>query len=163
MTFSYRVTKTLSGYSCCFRQWRAHSHCQYLHGYDLSFKLHFAAQNLDHCHWVIDFGLLKDSAIEVNGQSLRDWFDFMFDHTTLVSDDDPKLKVFEDLAQQDLIQLHTIPHFSTEKLAEYILTTVKPAIIDYSDGRVHLIQVDVFEHDNNCASYCQIESHEERK
>ena len=38
----YKSTKIIDGFSTCFRQWKAtHSHCQYLHGYSISFKLIF--------------------------------------------------------------------------------------------------------------------------
>lgn len=40
----YRSTKTYghnAGLSCAFRQWKANSHCKYLHGYALSFKFVF--------------------------------------------------------------------------------------------------------------------------
>ena len=35
-------TKVFDGFSCCFRQWKATTtHCQYLHGYGVSFKVWF--------------------------------------------------------------------------------------------------------------------------
>ena len=41
MMNEYNSTKLFKGYST-FRQWRAkHSHCQYIHGYAMEFKVTF--------------------------------------------------------------------------------------------------------------------------
>ena len=58
----YRSTKTYGnevGLSCCFRQWRADSHCNKLHGYSLGFRFIFEAVTLDERNWVYDFGDCK--------------------------------------------------------------------------------------------------------
>ena len=35
----FTSTKVFDGFSCCFRQWKATTtHCQFLHGYGVSFK-----------------------------------------------------------------------------------------------------------------------------
>ena len=57
----YRVTKTYGnerGLSCAFRQWRADSHCNLIHGYSLGFRFVFEAAQLDDRNWVYDFGNL---------------------------------------------------------------------------------------------------------
>lgn len=68
------------GLSCTFRQWRADSHCRFLHGYALGFKFTFAANRLDERGWVVDFGGLK---------GLYDILERTFDHKLLVAADDP--------------------------------------------------------------------------
>ena len=81
----YRVTKTYGhemGLSTSFRQWRAESHCRFIHGYALSFKLTFEAPLLDKNNWVIDFGGLKE---------VKAWLISTFDHRMLVAADDPQL------------------------------------------------------------------------
>ena len=58
----YQSTKTYGndrGLSCCFRQWRADSHCNLLHGYSLGFRFVFEADTLDERNWVYDFGDCK--------------------------------------------------------------------------------------------------------
>ena len=41
----YVSIKIFDGYSTAFRQWRAtHSHCQYIHGYALKFKVWFEGE-----------------------------------------------------------------------------------------------------------------------
>ena len=68
-----------TGHSCAFRQHRADTHCNLIHGYALQFELQFGSSNLDFRNWVVDFGGLKD---------LKAWLKYMFDHTYLVADDD---------------------------------------------------------------------------
>ena len=47
------------GLSAAFRQWRAESHCRFMHGYSLEFGFVFGAHELDENNWVVDFGGLK--------------------------------------------------------------------------------------------------------
>ena len=56
---STKTYKTSKGLSCCFRQFKANSHCQYLHCYSLEISVEFEAKNLDERNWVVDFGGLK--------------------------------------------------------------------------------------------------------
>ena len=39
-----------------YRQWRADSHCNLIHGYALSFHFEFESEELDARNWVMDFG-----------------------------------------------------------------------------------------------------------
>jgi 6-pyruvoyltetrahydropterin/6-carboxytetrahydropterin synthase len=49
-------SKVFDGFSTCFRQWKAtDTHCRFLHGYGISFKIWFEG-GLDHRNWVWDFG-----------------------------------------------------------------------------------------------------------
>ena len=58
---SYQSTKIIELGSCAFRQWRAtHSHCRFLHGYQLKAKLWFSGSSLDEKNWIVDFGGLKE-------------------------------------------------------------------------------------------------------
>ena len=86
----YKSFKEFSGYSTAFRQWRADSHCSYIHGYALKFKVWFEG-DLDHCNWVVDFGCFKRNGI-------NDWMKEQFDHTMIVASDDPDLLLFQDMA-----------------------------------------------------------------
>ena len=53
---SYRSTKVFDGFSTVFRQWKAEgTHCRFLHGYGISFKVTFEGE-LDNRNWVWDFG-----------------------------------------------------------------------------------------------------------
>ena len=52
----FQSTKLFDGYSTCFRQWQAEgTHCKFLHGYAVSFRVWFEG-DLDHRNWVFDVG-----------------------------------------------------------------------------------------------------------
>jgi 6-pyruvoyltetrahydropterin/6-carboxytetrahydropterin synthase len=149
----YRVEKLLDGYSTCFRQWQVeHSHCKYLHGYALQFKLYFESSNLDNYGWVWDFGWLKNSKYKIDKMTAANWFDYMFDHTVLIAKDDPSLCEFERLHQLNLIQLRILNGVSCEQVAAFILHKIGNLIDSFTNGKVKLIRVDVMEHQKNCAS-----------
>ena len=151
---TYKVEKRLDGYSICFRQWQAtHSHCQFLHGYSISFKLHFEADELDQHNWVWDFGWLNNDAYQIDGMSAKQWFTYMFDHTTIVSEDDPNLNDFKLLAEKGIVQLRVIPKQSCERMAEFVFEKISKLVSEFSKHKAKLKRVDVFEHDRNCAAY----------
>ena len=105
----YNSTKLFKGYSTAFRQWRAkHSHCQFLHGYAMEFKVTFTG-NLDQLNWVCDFGSFKRNGI-------KEHLSYMFDHTTVVAKDDPQLEFFKQLSYKNLIQLRVINDVGCEKI-----------------------------------------------
>ena len=84
----YTSIKIFDGYSTAFRQWKAtHSHCQYIHGYALKFKVWFIGE-IDEKNWVCDFGCFKRNGIK---QELAN----QFDHTTVVAIDDPHMEMFK--------------------------------------------------------------------
>lgn len=85
---SYQSTKIIELGSCAFRQWRADSHCKFIHGYRLISKFWFGCDRLDDRNWVVDFGGLKE---------LKQVLEKQFDHTFCVSADDPQLEMFKQL------------------------------------------------------------------
>lgn len=149
----YKVSKSISGFSTCFRQWRSTSHCQFLHGYALSFTLHFETCQLDGNDWVIDFAFMKDSSLQIDNMTISNWFSHQFDHTTLIAKDDPHLEHFKTLEAQKLIQLRIMENISTEKFSEYIYHKLAPFISNKTKQMTQLVQVDTHEHERNTASY----------
>ena len=142
---AYYSTKTYGherGLSCCFRQWRADSHCNMMHGYALAFSFKFEAATLDHNNWVVDFGGLK---------WLKAWLENQFDHTTLVAQDDPEMETFRMLHDKKLIDMRVIPGVGCEKTAEYVFDHVASQIDSLYAGRVKLSSVEVREHPGNSA------------
>ena len=141
---TYEVKKTFGhneGLSCCFRQWRADSHCNLLHGYALGISFIFKSKSLDSRNWVVDFGGFKDIK-----KFLHEWFD----HTTLIAKDDPELKTFQQLNDKNLINLKIIDDVGCEKFAEFIfkeLVKISPMC------EVFLSSVAVREHMGNSAIY----------
>lgn len=143
----YRVTKNyghMEGLSCCFRQWRAQSHCNTLHGYSLSVKIHIDTKELDEKNWVFDFGSFKYIKHELHK---------MFDHTTLIAEDDPELDTFKKLAEKKLIDLRVIKDVGCEKFAEFIFNAFNLYIIKDSNNRAFISSVTVSEHEGNSATY----------
>ncbi|WP_116964539.1 6-pyruvoyl trahydropterin synthase family protein [Fastidiosibacter lacustris] len=146
----YRIEKCLDGFSTCFRQWNAiHSHCRFLHGYAISFRLHFKANQLDQHNWVWDFGWLKDKQFLIDGMTTKEWFHYMFDHTIVLSEKDPALSTFKALEEQGLIQLRTLPYFSCEGIAEFVLNKLGSMVLTHSNNRAQLYRVDVMENNKN--------------
>lgn len=145
---TYKSTKTYGhelGLSCCFRQWRAESHCRLLHGYALSIRLVFEAEELDVRNWVVDFGSLK---------SLKQMFVDTFDHKLLVAEDDPDKDDICALAGMGIADVIVVPAVGCEKFAEYVFGATEVWL--QSNGytpRVKLISAEVCEHGANSAIY----------
>ena len=59
---------TNEDYLRAFRQWRADSHCKFLHGYSFEFEFEFGAHELDERNWVVDFGGLKELESDGSGR-----------------------------------------------------------------------------------------------
>ena len=151
----YRSTKVFDGFSCCFRQWKATTtHCQFLHGYGVSFKVWFEG-DLDHRNWVWDFGGMKRAKTLIDGMQPKEWMDTMFDHTVIVAIDDPKLETFQAMEVMGLIQLRTVEATGAEKFAEFIYNKLSEFVYEETQGRVRIAQVEFMEHGKNTAIYKQ--------
>ncbi|NBX50772.1 hypothetical protein EBT25_12735 [bacterium] len=58
--YKYVSTKEYhDAFPCAYRQWRADSHCNLIHGYSFSMKFYFGTDNLDVRNWAADYGGLK--------------------------------------------------------------------------------------------------------
>ena len=149
----FQSTKVFDGFSTVFRQWRADTtHCQYLHGYGVSFKLWFEG-DLDERNWVWDFGGMKRSKGTIDGLSPKDWMDFMFDHTFIVAEDDPFRDSFLKMDEAGVAQVRVIPATGAEKFAQFIFEKLNPFICQETDGRVKITKVEFREHGKNSAIY----------
>lgn len=146
MTTEFQSTKLIELGSCAFRQWRAsHSHCRFLHGYQLKAKLWFNASSLDDKNWAVDFGGLKE---------LKAKLQHVFDHTTTVAADDPELATFEELDRKGIIQLRVLDKgVGIERVAEVVHSIANSHITQLTDGRCWVDKVEVFEHEENSAFY----------
>ena len=150
---TFKSTKVFDGYSCVFRQWKAEgTHCKYLHGYGVSFKVWFEGE-LDEKNWVWDFGGMKRAKGTIDGMNPKVWMDYMFDHTTIVAEDDPFLEEFKLMDENRLIQLRVIPATGAERFAEYIYEKLNTFVQEETNGRVKIVQVEFREHEKNTAIY----------
>jgi 6-pyruvoyltetrahydropterin/6-carboxytetrahydropterin synthase len=149
----FQSTKLFDGYSTCFRQWKAeNTHCKFLHGYAVSFKVWFEG-DLDERNWVFDFGGMKRAKNTINGMSPKDYFTWLLDHTTIIAEDDPYMNQFLQMHVDGVIQLRVLPATGCERFAEYLHTTINNFLKKETDERVRAVKVEVYEHERNSASY----------
>lgn len=128
-----------------YRQWKADSHCNLIHGYALSFHFEFEAHDLDARNWVVDFGSLKP----LKGL-LEDWFD----HTLLVAQDDPERETLLELGKKGLAKITEVERTGCEGLADFIFEYINDCWLkDYGyAGRVECVRVEVRETPSNMAA-----------
>ena len=149
----FQSTKVFDGFSCVFRQWRAEgTHCRFLHGYGVSFKVWFEGE-LDEKNWVWDFGGMKRAKGTIDGMNPKAWMDYMFDHTMVVAEDDPFLESFKQMDKDGIIQLRVVPHVGAERFAEYVYNKLNHFVQDETDNRVRVARVEFMEHGKNSAIY----------
>lgn len=149
----FQSTKVFDGYSTVFRQWRAEgTHCRFMHGYGVSFKVWFEG-DLDHRNWVWDFGGMKRAKGTIDGMNPKAWMDYMFDHTTVVAQDDPFLASFKHMEDQGIIQLRIVPAVGAEQFAKFVFEKVNAFVSEETAGRVRVVRVEFAEHDRNSAIY----------
>ena len=149
----FQSTKLFDGYSTCFRQWKAEdTHCKFLHGYAVSFRVWFEGE-LDHRNWVWDFGGMKRAKGNISGMSPKAYFDYLLDHTTIVANDDPYLENFKKMDDDGIIQLRILESTGCERFAEYLYNTINNFLYTETEGRVKAVKVEVYEHERNSASY----------
>ena len=150
---SFRSTKVFDGYSTCFRQWRAEgTHCRFLHGYGVSFKVWFEGE-LDERNWVWDFGGMKRAKGTIDGMNPKAWLDYMLDHTTIMAEDDPLLDTFKTLDATGAVQLRILPAVGAERFAEYFYNKLNNFVQAETEGRVKIARVEFMEHAKNTAIY----------
>ena len=125
---------------------------RFLHGYGVSFRIWFEGE-LDERNWVWDFGGMKRAKTAIDGMNPKMWMDYMFDHTTLVAQDDPFLEGFKRMDIDGIIQLRIIPATGAEQFAKFIYNKINPFVLEETDGRVKVAQVEFMEHNKNTAIY----------
>lgn len=145
---TFRSTKTYGhdlGFSCAFRQWKADSHCRFVHGYALAFRFEFEAQDLDARNWVVDFGGLK---------GLKAMLEETFDHKLVVAKDDPHLDYFRTGQELGVLELVEVDAGGCEKFAELVFECAEQWLKDAGFApRCKLVSVEVKEHGANSAIY----------
>lgn len=131
--------------SAAFRQWRStHSHCQYIHGYNLTADITFEANELDERNWVMDFGGLKE---------LKKTLEHTFDHKLVVAQDDPNLDLIKQLDEAGIAEVVVLPGgVGCERFAEFVLKTADTFVDESTGGRVRVKSVQINEHGSNFAT-----------
>lgn len=141
-----RSTKTYThsvGLPVCFRQWKAESHCNKLHGYSLQIRIEFEAEEVDIRNWVVDFGSLK---------TLKGWLQNTFDHKTLIAEDDPFYPEFVRLHNMKVIDMISVEACGCEAFATMVYEAAEIWLNDAGyKPRVWVARVEVSEHAANSA------------
>ena len=138
-------TKIIELGSCAFRQWKAqHSHCQYLHGYQLKAKIWCRGTYLDDKNWIVDFAAFKDIK-----KTLQD----IFDHKVCVASDDPELSFFEEAQKRGVLQLTVLEGVGIEKTAQFVFEKTNNYVQQLTNGRCWVDKVEVWEHPENSATF----------
>ena len=149
----FKSSKLFDGYSTVFRQWKAEgTHCRFLHGYGVSFRVWFEGE-LDERNWVWDFGGMKRAKGTIDGKNPKEWMDYMFDHTTVVAEDDPGLGGFKTMDQLGIIQLRIVPAVGAEQFAKFVFEKLNVFVQEETSGRVKVVKVEFMENYKNSAIY----------
>ena len=139
----YESTKIIELGSCAFRQWRADSHCKYIHGYRLIGKFWFECDRLDERNWVVDFGGLKE---------LKQVLERQFDHTLCIAGDDPLLDHFKNLHTLGAADLRVMDKgVGIERTADWCYDVADAHVRGITNNRCWVSRVEVWEHDKNSA------------
>jgi 6-pyruvoyltetrahydropterin/6-carboxytetrahydropterin synthase len=151
----FQSSKVFDGFSTVFRQWKAkETHCRFLHGYGISFKVYFEGE-LDEKNWVWDFGGMKRAKTLIDGKQPKAWMDYMFDHTMIIAEDDPYIKAFKQMAEAGVVQIRIIEATGAEKFAEYVYNKINNFVHEETEGRVRVTKVKFMEHGKNAAYYTE--------
>jgi len=138
------VLKTYRDLPCAHRAWRHDGHCRFLHGYSRSFTFHFAAREPDACGFVVDFSSLKP---------LKAWLDHMFDHTTLINEDDPELPTFRALHERGILDLRVVAHCGMEGGARLCWEVADALVRAQTGGRAWCFEVEARENEKNAVRF----------
>jgi|TARA_R110000772_G_scaffold164860_1_gene276236 6-pyruvoyltetrahydropterin/6-carboxytetrahydropterin synthase len=141
----YISTKTYKQIApVAYRQWKADSHCNKIHGYALSFYFEFEATTLDARNWVMDFGGLRP---------LKDKLEEWFDHTLLLALDDPNYNDIKKLGELGLAKITEVEKTGCEGIASFLYEYVNTIFLpSYGEqDRIWCRRVEVRETDNNMA------------
>lgn len=135
-THQYKFTSTkeyVDAFPVAYRQWRADDKpgkvpgCNKIHGYAFSMKFYFGTDDLDVRNWVCDYGGLGE---------LKDFLKDYFDHTVLVSEDDPHLDWYQEAQRRGIAKLTVLPRLGCEGLADMLYKYVNGVYIPDKLGRV---------------------------
>ena len=137
-------SKTYRDIPLSHRQPNHRGRCSRLHGHSWSITLTFEPKELDDNGFVIDFGDLH---------FIEDWIDEHLDHATAVWENDPKLVSLNELQNEGLIKLLTVPNASCEGIAKYLHNTFDPIVRKRTDERVWVRSVYLQEDSKNSATY----------
>lgn len=136
----------IDAFPVAYRQWKADSHCNLIHGYALTIKFYFETDDLDARNWAMDYGGLRP---------LKDVLEEWFDHRLLVAIDDPYYQQLKALGDVGLAKITEVEKTGCEGLAdylyEYVNTIFLPSYGKVEAERLWCCRVEVRETQSNMA------------
>jgi 6-pyruvoyltetrahydropterin/6-carboxytetrahydropterin synthase len=154
MQYKFVSTKEyVDAFPVAYRQWRADPKpgdipgCASIHGYALSMKFYFGANDLDARNWVADYGSL---------QPLKATLQDQFDHTLLLATDDPEIDWYREAQKRGIAKVVELPHLGCEAIADMVYRYVNGVFIPEAFGageaeRLWCFKVEVRETQSNMA------------
>lgn len=111
----YTIEKTFPEYPAAHRQPFHDGHCALIHGHNWTFKVGLRSETLDGNGFVYDFGHFK---------WLKEWLNYMFDHTLLLQANDPELTTIETRIGE-FSAIRIVNSVSAEGLAELVYNYIR--------------------------------------
>jgi 6-pyruvoyltetrahydropterin/6-carboxytetrahydropterin synthase len=154
VVYKYTSTKEyVDAFPVAYRQWRADDKpgnvpgCNKIHGYAFSMKFFFGTNSLDRRNWCADYGSLRP---------LKDFLQDQFDHTLLVSSDDPEIDWYREANKRGIAKVVELPNLGCECLADMLYKYVNGVFIPDNWGtgeaeRIWCYRVEVRETHANMA------------
>lgn len=137
----FHLRKRFGDLPCCHRSWSRPDKRFFLHGYERQFDVEFACAEMDpETELVVDGRYLKEVRAALRAQ---------FDHTTLIASDDPQRELFEQLADQGVVDLRIMACTGMEASAAWVFETVERIVSQATAGRVWVSRVEAREDRNN--------------
>lgn len=141
-------SKVISDIPFAHRQPKHSGHCALIHGHNWTWTFTFAAETLDECGFVVDFGKLK---------FLRKFLEDTFDHALVLSHDDPHLtKLLDTLLGYPTGGMLARPVIVNDGSCEGLLSEFYPKlnalVEEATGGRVWISELTLHEDSKNFAT-----------
>lgn len=135
----YQISKKLGPYPFAHRQPNHDGHCKLVHGHNWYFEIRLEADELDENGFVFDFGKFK---------KFNEWMNIAFDHTMVISHNDPKRYYFE--GKRDIYNVTVVQSASAEGLAQHVADLAQDFLRDHP---ARVVCVTCYEDEKNSATY----------
>ena len=114
--------------------------CSKWHGYDRSVHFEFSGEADEH-GWIVGFGDLRP---------VKAFLEYYFDHTALISADDPRMEAAMAADKAGIVDLRILPYgVSMEMSSIFVWENVNPFIYKITDGRACITKIEFREHQKN--------------
>ena len=148
----FQTIKSFPNLPCAHQQWfdtdktgeLFSGDCAKFHGYDRTVTMKIEGE-VDNYGWVFPFGAFK---------AIRSWLEYYFDHTAVISADDPRLDRLVDFNNVNKVfELRILPAgVSMEMSALFIWSITSLYVYAVTQGRCHLVEVECREHEKNAST-----------